>query len=87
MQIETTIRVWQEGDQFIAHAMPIDVASAGDTAASARVALNEAVELFVATARDAGTLNDALEEAGYTLDGMIWRAPAIVQQSSDLLTV
>ncbi len=87
MQIETTIRVWAEGDQFIAHALPIDVASSGETPDHARAALNEAVDLFVSTARDAGTLPEVLEDAGYRLEGGIWRAPHIVQQSSDLVTV
>jgi predicted RNase H-like HicB family nuclease len=62
MNIETTTRVWREGKQFIAHALPLDVASAGDTPEAARRALQEAVELFINTARDHGTLGDILSE-------------------------
>jgi predicted RNase H-like HicB family nuclease len=86
MRIETTINVWREGDSFIAHAMPIDVASAGDTPSAARAALDEALELFVATAREAGTLEAVLEEAGYIADQDLWRAPQILDQGRSLLS-
>jgi hypothetical protein len=60
MDIEYTVQIWQEGDQFIAHAMPLDVMSSEATPQAAREALYEAVELFIATASDMGTLNDIL---------------------------
>jgi predicted RNase H-like HicB family nuclease len=63
MQIEFTVQTWLEGDQFIAHAMPLDVASAGPTPATARAALDEAVRLFLRTAEEQGTLTEVLEEA------------------------
>jgi predicted RNase H-like HicB family nuclease len=64
MPVETTIRIWREGKDFIAHARPLDLASAGNSPESARQALAEAVNLFVATARNQGTLDDILEECG-----------------------
>jgi predicted RNase H-like HicB family nuclease len=76
VQIEFTVQIWKEGDQFIAHAMPLDVASSGVTAESARQALDEAVRLFVATAAAHGTLPEVLEEAGYVLQHGQWQAPA-----------
>jgi predicted RNase H-like HicB family nuclease len=76
MQIEFTVQTWLEGDQYIAHAMPLDVASAGPTPAAARAALDEAVRLFLRTADEHGTLADVLEEAGYALEGAQWRSPA-----------
>ena len=69
MTIETTIRTWREGNQYVAHALPIDVSSAGNTPESAQRAVREAVELFVATAREQGTLEDILEKCGYRLEG------------------
>jgi predicted RNase H-like HicB family nuclease len=54
MQIEFTVQTWREGNQFIAHAMPLDVASAGPTPAAARAALDEAVGLFLRTAEEHG---------------------------------
>ncbi len=78
MQIEFTIQTWQEGGQFIAHAMPLDVASAGPTPAAARAALDEAVRVFLLTAADQGTLAEVLEEAGYVPDGAGWHRPTWV---------
>jgi hypothetical protein len=66
MEIDYTVQIWREGKQFIAHAMPLDVASCGVTADAAGLALNEAVKLFVTSAEELGTLNEILEEAGLT---------------------
>jgi predicted RNase H-like HicB family nuclease len=87
MNLDTTIRIWREGSQYIAHALPLDVASSGDTPQSARQALHEAVELFVATAREQGTLIEVLEECGYSLDNGQWIAPSIVTQERETLAV
>ena len=78
MQIDYTVQIWREGNQFIAHAMPLAVASAGSTPPTARAALEQAVRLFLRTAEDHGTLKEVLEEAGYVLDGAQWRSPAWV---------
>ncbi len=54
MDIEYTIQIWKEDSQFVAHAMPIDLMSSGETPAAARIALNEAANLFIAVATDMG---------------------------------
>jgi predicted RNase H-like HicB family nuclease len=75
MNIDYTVQIWQEGDQFIAHAMPLDIMSAGATPQNARDALQEAVELFISTASEMGTLGDILEEAGYQRREGEWVSP------------
>ena len=75
MEIGYTIQIWSEGSQFIAHAMPLDVASSGATPQEARVAVDEAVRLFIQTAREHGTLDEVLEDSGYVRDGAVWRSP------------
>ena len=65
--IEYTVHIWKEGNQFVAHAMPLDIASSGQTPEEARKALDEAVHLFLVTAADMGTLEEVLQEAGYEL--------------------
>jgi predicted RNase H-like HicB family nuclease len=54
--IKYTVQIWKEGDQFVAHAMPLDVMSSGKTPEESRNALDEAVHLFLITAMDMGTL-------------------------------
>src|ERR1039458_8103140 len=61
MDIDYTVQIWREGSQFIAHAMPLDVASSGTTPQAARAALDEAVKLFIKTAKQHGTLTEVLE--------------------------
>jgi predicted RNase H-like HicB family nuclease len=76
--IEYTAQIWKEGDQFIAHAMPLDVMSSGNSPEVARKALDEAVHLFLVTATDMGTLEDILQEAGYEFEGGRWVSPSWV---------
>lgn len=87
MQIEFTVQTWREGNQYIAHAMPLDVASAGNSPTAARAALDEAVRLFLKTAADHGSLGEVLEEAGYTPEGSAWRSPAWVSIERACATV
>jgi predicted RNase H-like HicB family nuclease len=76
--IEYTVQIWREGNQFVAHAMPLDVMSSGKTPEEARKALNEAVHLFLVTAADIGTLNEILQETGYELKEGRWVGPSWV---------
>ena len=88
MRIEYTVQIWRDGHQYIAHAMPIDVASAGASADEARQALDEAVGLFLSVAREHGTLHDILEECSYEYRDGSWRSPecvAIEQRSAQLV--
>jgi len=76
MKLEYTVQIWREDKQFIAHAMPIDVVSSGDTPELARVAVDEAVKLFVESISEMGTLQQVLEDAGYRLIDGKWERQA-----------
>ena len=78
MDIEYTVQIWEEGNQFVAHAMPLDVMSSGPSPEEARKALDEAVTLFLETAADSGTLDEILEEAGYQFAQGRWLSPSWV---------
>jgi len=65
MNIEYTVQIWKEGNQYVAHAMPLDVMSSGKTPEEAKRAVKEAVALFITTAQEIGTLQDILQECGY----------------------
>ena len=67
--IDFTVQIWKEGNQYVAHALPLDVMSSGHTVDEARAALDEAVRVFLLTAQDMGTLEQILEESGYELNG------------------
>jgi predicted RNase H-like HicB family nuclease len=61
VEIDCTVQIWREGNQYIAQAMPLDVASSGATSHAARAALDEAVKLFIKTAEQQGTLTKILK--------------------------
>jgi len=78
MNIEYTVQIWKEGNQFVAHAMPLDVMSSGKTPEEARKALDEAVHLFLITSADIGTLAEILQDAGYEFKEGNWIGPSWV---------
>ncbi|MBC6475623.1 MAG: hypothetical protein GDA48_24780 [Hormoscilla sp. GM102CHS1] len=51
------------------------VMSSGETPEAARIALDEAVNLFIAAATDMGTLEEILQETGYRLQNGKWVSP------------
>jgi predicted RNase H-like HicB family nuclease len=65
--IEYSAQIWKVANQYVAHAMPLDVMSAGPSPDEARKALAEAIHLFLVTAADMGTLEEILQESGYEL--------------------
>jgi len=79
MKLGYTVQIWQEGEHYIAHALPLDVASSGSTPAKARAALKEAVHLFLRTAKEEATLEQILEESGYVHGARGWTSPKWVK--------
>jgi len=49
--------------------------SSEETPEAARIALDEAVNLFIAAATDMGTLEEILQETGYRLQNGKWVSP------------
>ena len=87
MNIEYTVQIWREGDQFIAHATPIDVMSSGPSTEEARKALKEAVHLFLVTLKEMGTLEEVLEECGYESIGGEFIGPSWVAIEKQSLSI
>jgi predicted RNase H-like HicB family nuclease len=76
--LEFTVRIFKEGSTFIAHVPELDLSSCGDSEAEARRNIRDAVAGFIETAKEAGTLREILEEAGYRLEQGRWREPELV---------
>ncbi len=75
MTLDITVHVWCEGNQCIAHAMPLDVMSSAPTPEAARLAVDEAVRCFLKSAADIGTLEQVLQECGYRRHEGVWVGP------------
>lgn len=63
---------FKEGDLYVGLAPELDVSSFGETLEGAKRSLQEAVEAFVEECEAMGTLEQVLEEAGFSQKGGIW---------------
>jgi predicted RNase H-like HicB family nuclease len=64
MKFTFEAEIWLGGGNFVVRANPLNVMSCGDTRQEAEESIQEAVELFLETAQEMGTLNDILAECG-----------------------
>ena len=65
MQFTFEAEIWEENGQYVGRANPFNIMTCGRTKTETQQALVEAVELFLETAQDMGTLDDILAESGY----------------------
>lgn len=66
MEIQFTTRIFKEGRTFVAQALELDVSSCGGSKERALRNLKDAVRMFLEEAEKMGTLDQILEEAGYS---------------------
>lgn len=76
--ISFTVHIFKEGTTFVAYVPELDLSSCGATAEEARRNIRDAVDGFLETSADMGTLSEILEDAGYERDGDRWREPEFV---------
>ena len=60
--------VWREGDVYVSHCPVLDVYSQGDSEQEAGANLFEALQLFIQSCYERGTLDAVLKECGFTVD-------------------
>ena len=76
--ISYTVHTFKEGSTYVAYVPELDLSSCGRTNEEARKNIRDAVQGFLQTSAEMGTLQDILEEAGYVREGNSWRAPEFV---------
>lgn len=76
---------FREGDLYVGLVPELNVSSFGSTLEEARKSLQEAVQAFIEECERMGTLEEVMEEAGFSRKGDIWfpRQPV----AAELLTV
>ncbi len=78
--------VFLEGETYVSYCPELDVSSCGDTTEKARQNLSTAVRLFLEEAEKMGTLEDILNEAGYSKNKAgEWVSPRIM--ATEVMTV
>lgn len=78
------IEIFKEGDTYVSLCPELNVSSFGDTIEQAKQSLIEAVEAFVETCEEMGTLSEVLEESGFHKAGDAWvpREPVVAQKAT-----
>ncbi len=77
-EVPYTLHIFKEGDTFVAYVPELDVSSCGSTDDEARKNIRDAVQAFLRTTAEMGTLQEVLEEAGYSREGGRWFGPEFV---------
>lgn len=88
IEINFTTQIWKEGKMFVAYSPELDVSSCGRTIKEAKKNILEAVEGFLETAREMGTLGEILKESGFIRQGQQkWRAPEWVSLEKEKVLI
>jgi len=74
MDISVRIEIFKEGDVFVALSPELNVSSFGETIEDARNSLKEAVEAFIEECQKMGTLEEVLEESGFSKINNSWKS-------------
>jgi predicted RNase H-like HicB family nuclease len=72
MNLSVKIEVFQEGDVYVALSPELSISSFGETIEEAKVSVGEAIEAFIEECERMGTLEDVLEESGFSQSKHIW---------------
>jgi len=70
--ISLEIKVFKEGDVYVALCPELNVSSFGDDIGSAKESLREALEAFLGECEARGTLQEVLEDAGFVKEKESW---------------
>ena len=70
-----TAHIFKEGKQYVSFNPELEVASCGDTPVEAKENLKKAIIGFVSVAKEKGTLNSILIQAGFTKEKRFWKEP------------
>ena len=71
-KISLEIKVFKEGDVYVALCPELNVSSFGDDIENAKVSLREALEAFLEECEAMGTLQEVLEDAGFVKEKESW---------------
>lgn len=77
MRLLLTIKIWPEGENYVAYCPEIEVASQGKNPEHALKRVKEAIEAFLEETKKMGTLEEVLKAAGFLKENKKWKAPLI----------
>jgi predicted RNase H-like HicB family nuclease len=85
--IAYTVHTFKEGGTYVAYVPELDLSSCGATNDEARKNIRDAVQGFLETSAEMGSLDWVLEEAGYRRKDGSWEAPEFVALDRETASV
>jgi len=74
MNISVRIEIFKEGDVYVALSPELNVSSFGETVEDAKNSIKEAIKAFIEECERMGTLEDVLEESGFSKTNDSWES-------------
>ena len=74
MDISVRVEIFKEGDAYVALSPKLNVSSFGETVDEAKKSLKEAVGAFIEECETMGTLEEVLEESGFSKINNSWES-------------
>ncbi len=74
MEISVRVEIFKEGDAYVALSPELNVSSFGETVDEAKKSLKEAVGAFIEECEAMGTLEEVLEESGFSRINNSWES-------------
>ena len=74
MDISVRVEIFKEGDAYVALSPELNVSSFGETIDEAKKSLKEAVGAFIEECEAMGTLEEVLEESGFSRINNSWES-------------
>ncbi len=86
-QLNIKVEVYKEDDLYVALCPSLNVSSFGETIEEAKKSLIEAVEIFIEECSEMGTLEEVLEESGFTRKDQDWLPRQAVSEERVALAI
>ena len=86
-QLNIKIEVFKEGDLYVSLCPSLNISSFGESIDEAKKALVEAVKIFIEECSEMGTLDEVLEESGFTRKDQDWLPRQAVSQEHVALAI
>jgi len=74
VNISVRIEIFKEGDVYVALSPELNISSFGETIDDAKASFKEALEAFIEECQEMGTLEDVLEESGFSKINNSWES-------------
>jgi predicted RNase H-like HicB family nuclease len=87
MKISLRVSIFKEGDTYVALSPELNVSSFGETIEDAKRSVREALEAFIEQCESMGTLEDVLEESGFSKVNDAWASRKPIEEEAFALTL